>query len=144
MRCLLECSCPHTKDPWQHRRRKYNESHRRQEPDKRNAERDVDGKAGDGTGRRRDEQFATICAVARDYQKPVRIGVNGGSLNQELVLAKMQENTDRRSTVGSSLVPARMSKIRLATQVPMGMVMSIGWNGCPYGPASGVRGRLAA
>ena len=27
--------------------------------------------------------------------KPVRIGVNGGSLNQELVLAKMQENTDR-------------------------------------------------
>src|SRR6266498_3500937 len=26
---------------------------------------------------------------------PVRIGVNGGSLNQELVLAKMQENTDR-------------------------------------------------
>jgi (E)-4-hydroxy-3-methylbut-2-enyl-diphosphate synthase len=27
--------------------------------------------------------------------KPVRIGVNGGSLNQELVVAKMQENTDR-------------------------------------------------
>ena len=47
-----------------------------------------------GTGRRRDEQFATICAVARDNGKPVRIGVNGGSLNQELVLAKMQENTD--------------------------------------------------
>jgi (E)-4-hydroxy-3-methylbut-2-enyl-diphosphate synthase len=47
-----------------------------------------------GTGKRRDEQFATICAVARDRAKPVRIGVNGGSLNQELVLAKMQENTD--------------------------------------------------
>jgi (E)-4-hydroxy-3-methylbut-2-enyl-diphosphate synthase len=47
-----------------------------------------------GTGRRRDEQFATICAVARDRGKPVRIGVNGGSLNQELVLEKMQENTD--------------------------------------------------
>ena len=47
-----------------------------------------------GTGKRRDEQFATICAVARDLNKPVRIGVNGGSLNQELVLAKMQENTD--------------------------------------------------
>ena len=41
-----------------------------------------------GTGRRRDEQFATICAVARDNGKPVRIGVNGGSLNQELVLAQ--------------------------------------------------------
>jgi len=48
-----------------------------------------------GTGRRRDEQFATICKVAREHGKPVRIGVNGGSLNQELVMAKMQENTDR-------------------------------------------------
>jgi len=48
-----------------------------------------------GTGRRRDEQFATICKVASDNGKPVRIGVNGGSLNQELVVARMQENTDR-------------------------------------------------
>src|SRR6059058_1778146 len=48
-----------------------------------------------GTGRRRDEQFSTICKVAVDHGKPVRIGVNGGSLNQELVLARMQENTDR-------------------------------------------------
>jgi (E)-4-hydroxy-3-methylbut-2-enyl-diphosphate synthase len=48
-----------------------------------------------GTGRRRDEQFATICNVARDHGKPVRIGVNGGSLNQELVVSRMQENTDR-------------------------------------------------
>src|SRR6187399_3126190 len=49
-----------------------------------------------GTGTRRDEQFATICKVAVDHAKPVRIGVNGGSLNQELVMAKMQENTDRQ------------------------------------------------
>ena len=49
-----------------------------------------------GTGHRRDEQFATICKIARDAGKPVRIGVNGGSLNQDLVMAKMQENTDRR------------------------------------------------
>jgi (E)-4-hydroxy-3-methylbut-2-enyl-diphosphate synthase len=48
-----------------------------------------------GTGKRRDEQFATICQVAANHGKPVRIGVNGGSLNQELVVAKMQENTDR-------------------------------------------------
>src|SRR3982074_3270218 len=47
-----------------------------------------------GTGARRDEQFATICKVAVDHAKPVRIGVNGGSLNQELVVSKMQENTD--------------------------------------------------
>ena len=48
-----------------------------------------------GAGKRRDEQFATICNIARDNGKPVRIGVNGGSLNQELVMRKMQENTDR-------------------------------------------------
>src|SRR5437899_8269335 len=48
-----------------------------------------------GAGQRRDEQFSTICKVAVDHAKPVRIGVNGGSLNQELVVAKMQENTDR-------------------------------------------------
>ena len=48
-----------------------------------------------GTGTRRDERFSTICKVAIDHDKPVRIGVNGGSLNQELVLDKMQENTDR-------------------------------------------------
>jgi len=48
-----------------------------------------------GKGARRDEQFATICHIARDNGKPVRIGVNGGSLNQELVMAKMQENTDQ-------------------------------------------------
>jgi (E)-4-hydroxy-3-methylbut-2-enyl-diphosphate synthase len=48
-----------------------------------------------GTGKRRDEQFSTICQVAADNGKPVRIGVNGGSLNQELVMCKMQENTDR-------------------------------------------------
>jgi (E)-4-hydroxy-3-methylbut-2-enyl-diphosphate synthase len=48
-----------------------------------------------GTGKRRDEQFSTICKVARDQGKPVRIGVNGGSLNQELVMARMRENTGR-------------------------------------------------
>ena len=47
-----------------------------------------------GAGKRRDEQFSTICNIARDNGKPVRIGVNGGSLNQELVMRKMQENTD--------------------------------------------------
>src|SRR6266513_680791 len=48
-----------------------------------------------GTGRRRDEQFSTICKVAVDYDRPVRIGVNGGSLNQELDVATKLGNTDR-------------------------------------------------
>ncbi len=49
-----------------------------------------------GQGRHRDEQFSVICKIAIDNGKPVRIGVNGGSLNQDLVLRKMQENTDQR------------------------------------------------
>ena len=48
-----------------------------------------------GSGRRRDERFATICKVAADQGKPLRIGVNGGSLNHELVVRRMQENTDQ-------------------------------------------------
>jgi (E)-4-hydroxy-3-methylbut-2-enyl-diphosphate synthase len=57
-----------------------------------------------GTGRRRDEQFTTICQVARDQGKPVRIGVNGGSLNQELVMRRMQENTDQHLGLSSDEV----------------------------------------
>ena len=48
-----------------------------------------------GRGSKRDVQFSTICKIAVDHNKPVRIGVNVGSLNQELVMRKMQENTDR-------------------------------------------------
>ena len=48
-----------------------------------------------GTGNKRDVQFATICEVARDLNKPVRIGVNMGSLNPDLVMQKMKENTDK-------------------------------------------------
>ncbi len=48
-----------------------------------------------GTGKKRDPQFTTICQIAADHGKPVRIGVNAGSLNQELVMRRMQENTDR-------------------------------------------------
>src|SRR3970040_2187553 len=46
-----------------------------------------------GTGKRRDDQFATICSVAIDHGKPVRIGVNGGSPKQGRGLAQTRENT---------------------------------------------------
>ncbi len=48
-----------------------------------------------GKGSARDAQFSTICEIARDNGKPVRIGVNIGSLNPELVMERMQENTCR-------------------------------------------------
>jgi len=48
-----------------------------------------------GRGKSRDVQFSTICEIAKDNNKVVRIGVNAGSLNQELVMQKMQDNTDK-------------------------------------------------
>jgi (E)-4-hydroxy-3-methylbut-2-enyl-diphosphate synthase len=48
-----------------------------------------------GRGKSRDIQFSTICKIAQDNNKAVRIGVNAGSLNQDLVLTRMQENTDK-------------------------------------------------
>ena len=45
-----------------------------------------------GRGKKRDEQFATMIEIACRYDKPVRIGVNWGSLDQELVVRLMDEN----------------------------------------------------
>jgi len=45
-----------------------------------------------GRGSKRDEQFATMIETACRYRKPVRIGVNWGSLDQELLARVMDEN----------------------------------------------------
>jgi len=45
-----------------------------------------------GKGARRDSQFATLIELAIDYGKPVRIGVNWGSLDQALLARMMDEN----------------------------------------------------
>ncbi|CDH44229.1 flavodoxin-dependent (E)-4-hydroxy-3-methylbut-2-enyl-diphosphate synthase [Candidatus Contendibacter odensensis] len=45
-----------------------------------------------GRGKKKDEQFATIVEIACRYHKPVRIGVNWGSLDQELAARLMDEN----------------------------------------------------
>jgi (E)-4-hydroxy-3-methylbut-2-enyl-diphosphate synthase len=46
-----------------------------------------------GRGAKRDEQFATMVECAIRYRKPVRIGVNWGSLDQELLARLMDENS---------------------------------------------------
>ena len=46
-----------------------------------------------GRGKKRDSQYATMIETACRYGKPVRIGVNWGSLDQELVVRLMDENT---------------------------------------------------
>jgi (E)-4-hydroxy-3-methylbut-2-enyl-diphosphate synthase len=48
-----------------------------------------------GRGAARDTQFGTICRIAKDLGKAVRIGVNAGSLNADLVMARMRENTEK-------------------------------------------------
>ena len=48
-----------------------------------------------GKGTKRDEQFATMIECALEHGKPVRIGVNWGSLDQELLARMMDENAKR-------------------------------------------------
>lgn len=48
-----------------------------------------------GRGAKRDEQFAAIIEEACRYEKPVRIGVNWGSLDQALLARVMDENSRR-------------------------------------------------
>ncbi|TCO79764.1 4-hydroxy-3-methylbut-2-en-1-yl diphosphate synthase [Plasticicumulans lactativorans] len=45
-----------------------------------------------GRGRKKDDQFATIVGLAIEHDKPVRIGVNWGSLDQALVVRMMDAN----------------------------------------------------
>jgi (E)-4-hydroxy-3-methylbut-2-enyl-diphosphate synthase len=49
-----------------------------------------------GKGDKRDRQFAQMIEVACRHDKPVRIGVNWGSLDQELLASLMDENAVRR------------------------------------------------
>ncbi len=46
-----------------------------------------------GRGSRRDDNFTTFIEIARDLNKPVRIGVNAGSLDPEVLVAKMDANS---------------------------------------------------
>lgn len=45
-----------------------------------------------GTGEKKDSQFATMIELACRYGRPVRIGVNWGSLDQDLIVRLMDEN----------------------------------------------------
>ena len=73
-----------------------------------------------GRGRKRDEQFATMIETACRYDKPVRIGVNWGSLDQELVVRLMDENTarpnprDTRKVIHQAMVTSALENARHA------------------------------
>jgi (E)-4-hydroxy-3-methylbut-2-enyl-diphosphate synthase len=57
-----------------------------------------------GQGAKRDTQFAQMIEVACRYDKPVRIGVNWGSLDQSLLARVMDENARRAEPWGAQAV----------------------------------------
>jgi len=57
-----------------------------------------------GFGRKKDLQFAQLIEFAIEYQKPVRIGVNWGSLDQALAAQLMDENAQRAEPWAAGLV----------------------------------------
>jgi (E)-4-hydroxy-3-methylbut-2-enyl-diphosphate synthase len=66
-----------------------------------------------GKGAKRDEQFATMIECALRYDKPVRIGVNWGSLDPQLLARSMDENA-RLSEPLDSIEVMREAVIRSA------------------------------
>ncbi|MFL6570544.1 MAG: flavodoxin-dependent (E)-4-hydroxy-3-methylbut-2-enyl-diphosphate synthase [Burkholderiales bacterium] len=66
-----------------------------------------------GKGAKRDEQFATMIECALRYGKPVRIGVNWGSLDAEL-LAQMMDDNAKLSVPLDSLQVTREAVVRSA------------------------------
>jgi len=68
-----------------------------------------------GKGVKRDEQFATLIECALRYEKPVRIGVNWGSLDAEL-LARMMDSNAQLSEPKDSVEVMREAVIRSALE----------------------------
>jgi len=79
-----------------------------------------------GFREKRDRQFATMIEVALRYDRPVRIGVNWGSLDQDLVVRMMDDNA--RAPVPKSadevtreaLVVSALNSARLAEELGLG------------------------
>jgi (E)-4-hydroxy-3-methylbut-2-enyl-diphosphate synthase len=78
---------------------------------------------GNVGGKRRDENFRTIVQIAVDNDKPVRIGVNWGSLDQDLLTQMMDENAraaeplDARDIYIDAMIVSALRSAELAEQV---------------------------
>jgi (E)-4-hydroxy-3-methylbut-2-enyl-diphosphate synthase len=68
-----------------------------------------------GKGAKRDDQFATMIECALRYAKPVRIGVNWGSLDPEL-LARMMDDNARLSKPLTSIEVTQEAVVRSALE----------------------------
>src|SRR5690606_36170483 len=73
-----------------------------------------------GGGKKRDDNFAQMIDVACRYNKPVRIGVNWGSLDHELMARLMDENSrlaqpwDAQAVMRHALVVSAISNAQRA------------------------------
>jgi (E)-4-hydroxy-3-methylbut-2-enyl-diphosphate synthase len=78
-----------------------------------------------GRGTKRDPQFAEMIEIACRYEKPVRIGVNWGSLDQDLLTRMMDENSarpeplDARDVMRQAVVASALSSAERAMEVGM-------------------------
>jgi len=76
-----------------------------------------------GRGTKRDPQFAEMIEMACRHEKPVRIGVNWGSLDQDLLTRMMDENSaraeplDARDVMRQAVVASALSSAERAMEV---------------------------
>ncbi len=78
-----------------------------------------------GKGDKRDSQFALMIEAAMRFDKPVRIGVNWGSLDQELLAALMDRNAERsepwdaRQVMYQALIASALQSASYARELGM-------------------------
>ena len=81
---------------------------------------------GNVGGKRRDENFRTIIQIALDNDKPVRIGVNWGSLDQDLLTSLMDTNaqsSDQRTAKEvyiEAMIQSALRSAAIAEEVGLG------------------------
>ena len=79
-----------------------------------------------GFGKKRDPQFSTMIETAIEYAKPVRIGVNWGSLDADLLTRMMDANAkastpkDAREVMREALVVSALSSAEKAEELGLG------------------------
>ncbi|MEX3547717.1 MAG: flavodoxin-dependent (E)-4-hydroxy-3-methylbut-2-enyl-diphosphate synthase [Burkholderia sp.] len=79
-----------------------------------------------GQGAKRDTQFAQMIEAAAKYDKPVRIGVNWGSLDQDLLAGMMDENAarstpwDAQSVMYEALIQSAIGSAERAVELGLG------------------------
>ncbi|MFO1051667.1 MAG: flavodoxin-dependent (E)-4-hydroxy-3-methylbut-2-enyl-diphosphate synthase [Planctomycetota bacterium] len=76
-----------------------------------------------GKGNSHDRNFATMIEVAKEHDRPVRIGVNAGSLDQEVLARLMDRNAraaepkDAEEILGDAMVESAVQSARAAVEL---------------------------